>query len=74
MSDMDKGEQYIYYIPQPRWEIISKKDLVFYYLDKIGINVTDENINDLYNNYILTDFDNIKTFINNNITKINCLR
>ena len=67
MSDMDKGEQYIYYIPQPRWEIISKKDLVFYYLDKIGINVTDENINDLYNNYILTDFDNIKTFINNNI-------
>jgi DNA polymerase elongation subunit (family B) len=67
MSDIEKGEQYIYYIIQPRWEIISKKDLIFYYLNKISINVSDKIINKLYNDIILTDPQSIIDFVNNNI-------
>ena len=71
MSDMDKGEQYIYYIPQPRWEIISKKDLIYYYLKKISKKVTDtiiNNFNDiLYNNNNIIDHNSIINYINNNI-------
>jgi DNA polymerase elongation subunit (family B) len=65
MTDMDKGEQSIYYWIQPRIEIISHTDVIIKYINRINKKYSYENIEQI--KLLINNKDDIIEYIKNNM-------